>query len=342
MILREERFKRAAKAPRGGKMKPIVAIRIAVAACVVAAIVQAAHAQPYPTKPIRIVVPFTPSGTVDLVARALAKTMTIDLGQPVVVENRPGAGGNIGVELVAKSPPDGYTLLAIQSSITINPSLLKKVPYDPVKDFEPITKVSSYMFFLVVHTSTPARSVQQLIALARSRPDQLNYASVGVGSGTHLAGELFKSMTSTRVTHIPYKGAGPAIIDLVGGQVALMFGSTSVLPHVIGQRLVLIGVTGAQRSAFVPNAPTLAESGVPGYEITAWNALFAPAGTPAPIVNRLNALAKQGMAHPDAKAVMDAQGLEATTSTPAELATLVRTELVKWERIIREAGIKAD
>jgi tripartite-type tricarboxylate transporter receptor subunit TctC len=276
------------------------------------------------------------------VARALAKTTTADLGQPVVVENRAGAGGNIGVETVARSAPDGYTLLAVQSSITINPSLQKQVPYDPIKDFEPISKLSSYMFFLVVHPSTQARSVQQLIALAKARPNQLNYASVGVGSGTHLAGELFKSMAGVKMTHIPYKGSGPSIIDLVGGHVALMFGSTSVLPHVQTKKLVLLGVSGSKRSEFVPGVPTIAESGLPGYEVTAWNALFAPAGTPAPIINRLNALVKTGLAHPESKAVMEAQGLDATPSTPAELGQLVRTELAKWANVIKAAGIKPE
>lgn len=301
-----------------------------------------AHAQSYPAKPVRMINPFSPGGSLDLVARALAKTMTAELGQPVVVDNRPGAGGNIGVELVAKAPPDGYTLLAVQSSITINPSLQKQVPYDPVKDFEPISKISSYMFFLVVHPSTPVRSVQQMIAFAKAKPDQLNYASVGVGSGTHLAGELFKSMAGVRITHVPYKGSGPSIIDLVGGHVASMFGSTSVLPHVQTKKLVLLGVTGSQRSAFVPEAPTIAESGVPGYEVTAWNALFAPAGTPPAIVSRLNQLVRQGLAHPDSKAVMDAQGLDATPSTPEELGQLVRTELVRWEKVIKSAGIKPE
>jgi tripartite-type tricarboxylate transporter receptor subunit TctC len=312
-----------------------VALLLATACSVVGA-------QTYPVKPVRMVNPFSPGGSLDLVARALAKTMTADLGQPVVVENRAGAGGNIGVETVARSAPDGYTLLAVQSSITINPSLQKQVPYDPIKDFEPISKLSSYMFFLVVHPSTQARSVQQLIALAKARPNQLNYASVGVGSGTHLAGELFKSMAGVKMTHIPYKGSGPSIIDLVGGHVALMFGSTSVLPHVQTKKLVLLGVSGSKRSEFVPDAPTIAESGLPGYEVTAWNALFAPAGTPAPIINRLNALVKTGLAHPESKAVMEAQGLDATPSTPAELGQLVRTELAKWANVIKTAGIKPE
>lgn len=299
-----------------------------------------AHAQTaYPVKPVRIVVPYSPGGSLDLVARVLSKTMSTELGQPVIVDNKPGAGGTIGVEHAAKSAPDGYTLLAVQSSITINPSLLKSVPYDPVKDFDPISKVSSYMFFLVAHPSAPVRSVKQLIALAKAKPDELQYASVGVGSGTHLAGELFKSMAGVRMTHIAYKGAGPLIIELLGGHVTLTFGSTSVLPPVLQKKLVLLGVTGSQRSTFVPDAPTIAESGVPGYEVTAWNALFAPAGTPAPIINRLNALVSQGLAHPDSMAAMGRQGLDATPGTSAELGQLVKSELAKWAKVIKQAGI---
>jgi tripartite-type tricarboxylate transporter receptor subunit TctC len=313
------------------------------AAAVIAGVAAAdASAQTYPVKPIRVINPFSPGGSLDLVSRALAKTMTVELGQSVIVDNRPGAGGNIGVEAVAKSPPDGYTLLAMQSSLTINPSLQKQVPYDPVRDFEPISKISSYMFFLVVHPSTPVRSVQQLIAFAKARPDELTYASVGIGSGTHLAGELFKSMAGVRIIHVPYKGSGPSIIDLVGGQVASMFGSTSVLPHVQARKLVLLGVSGAKRSPFVPNVPTIAESGLPGYEVTAWNALFAPAGTPAAIISRLNQLVRQGLAHPDTKAVMEAQGLDATPSTPDELAQLIKSDLVKWPKVIKAAGIKPE
>ena len=299
-------------------------------------------AQTYPAKPIRIVNPFSPGGSLDLVSRALARTMTVEFGQSVYVENRPGAGGNLGVELVAKAPADGYTLLAMQTSLVINPSLMKQVPYDPIRDFETISKISSYIFFLVVHPSTPVRSVQQLISFAKAKPDQLTYASVGIGSGTHLAAELFKSMTGVRMTHIPYKGSGPSIIDLVGGQVALSFGSTSVLPHVLTKKLILLGVSGAQRSSFVPDAPTIAESGVPGYEVTGWNGLFAPAGTPAAIVNKLNQLVRQGLANPDTKAVMGAQGLDATPSTPNELGELVKMELVKWSKVIKAAGIKPE
>jgi tripartite-type tricarboxylate transporter receptor subunit TctC len=301
-----------------------------------------AHAQGYPVKPVRIINPFSPGGSLDLVARTLAKSMSAELGQQVIVENRPGAGGTIGVDLVAKSPPDGYTLLAVQSSITINPSLQQKIPYEPVRDFAPISKMSSYMFFLVVHPSLPVRSVKALIALAKSKPGQINYASVGVGSGTHLSCELFNYMAGVKMTHIPYKGTGQVMPDLLGGQVAVHFGSTTVVPHVKIRKLVAIGVSGAQRSPALPEVPTIAEAGIPGYEVTAWNALFSPTGTPAPIINRLNALVKRGMEQPEAKAVMEAQGLDVSTSTPAELGALVQTELVKWAKVIKAAGIKPE
>ena len=299
-----------------------------------------AQGQPYPAKPVRIINPFSPGGSLDMVARLLAKHMSAELGQSVLVDNRTGAGGTIGVETVAKAPPDGYTLLIVQSSITINPTLMPKIPYDPVRDFAPISKVSDYMFFLVAHPSLPARTVKQLIALDKARPGLLNYASVGVGSGTHLASELFNYMAGTKITHVPYKGTGQALPDLIGGHVAIMFGSTSFVPYVKSGKLVGLGVTGAVRSRALPDVPTIAEAGLPGFEVTAWNALFAPAGTPEPIVKRLNALVREGLAQPEAKAAMDKQDLDATPSTPEELANLVRTELAKWAKVIKVAGIK--
>jgi tripartite-type tricarboxylate transporter receptor subunit TctC len=301
-----------------------------------------AWAQPYPTKTVRIINPFSPGGSLDLVARLLARHMSAELGQSVLVDNRPGAGGTIGVETVAKAPPDGYTLLIVQSSITINPTLQPKISYDPIRDFAPISKVADYMFFLVAHPSLPVRSVKQLIALDKARPGQLNYASVGVGSGTHLASELFNYMAGTKIVHVPYKGTGQALPDLIGGHVAIMFGSTSFVPHVKSKKLVALGVTGAARSPALPEVPTIAEAALPGFEVTAWNALFAPAGTPEPIINRLNVLVREALAQPEAKATMDKQGLDATPSTPGQLASLVRSELDKWARVIKASGMKAN
>jgi tripartite-type tricarboxylate transporter receptor subunit TctC len=312
----------------------------ALAACAIAA--GAAYAQSYPTKPVRIINPFSPGGSLDLVARTLAKSMSAELGQQVLVENRPGAGGTIGVQMVAKSPPDGYTLLAIQSSITVNPTLQPNIGYDPVRDLEPISKIASYMFFLVAHPSLPARSVKELIALARKNPGEVNYASVGMGSGTHLAAELFNHMAGVKMTHVPYKGTGQVMPDLLGGHIALHFGSTTVVPHVQAGKLVPLAVTGEKRSPVLPKVPTVAESGLKGYEVTAWNAMFAPAGTPAPIVSRLNALVHKGLQLPETRALLEKQGLDVDPSTPAELGMLVRTELEKWAKVIKVAGIKAD
>ena len=302
----------------------------------------AAVAQSYPSKAVRIINPFSPGGSLDLVSRLLAKGMSGDLGQQFIVENRPGAGGSIGIELVAKSAPDGYTLLMVQSSITVNPSLQRKVPYDPIKDFEPVSKVSSYMFFVVVHPSLPVRSVKELIALGKAKPGQINYASVGVGSGTHLAGELFGYMAGVKLAHIPYKGTGQVMPDLLGGQIALTFGSTSVVPHVKQGKLIALGVTGVKRSAVLPNTPTLDESGIKGYEVTAWNAMFAPAGTPQAIVTRLNEQVRKHMGQQEARSVMDAQGMDADTNTPAELGNLVKRDIVKWANVIKLAGIKPE
>jgi len=299
-----------------------------------------AFSQTYPTKPVRIVNPFSPGGSLDLVARALAKHMSAELGQSVLVDNRPGAGGSIGIELVAKAPPDGHTLLIIQSSITINPSLQAKVPYDPIKDFAPISKTTEYMFFLVAHPSVPVKSVKALIALDQRKPGLITYASVGVGSGTHLSGELFNYMAGTKLTHIPYKGTGQAMPDLLGGHVAIMFGSTSVVPHAKSGKLVPLAVTGLARSRTLPEAPTIAESGLPGYEVTSWNALFAPAGTPEAIIKRLNVLTRDALAQPEAKSAMEKQEMDITPSTPDELGKMVRSELAKWGKVVKAAGIK--
>jgi tripartite-type tricarboxylate transporter receptor subunit TctC len=307
-----------------------------------AAMSACANAQSYPTKPVRIINPFVPGGAIDLVARTVAQYMSGSLGQQVIVENRPGAGGGIGIELAAKAPADGYTLLAVQSSLTINPNLQKKVPYDPVHDFAPISKMSSYMFFAVAHPSLPARSVKQLIALAKQRPGQIDYASVGIGSGTHMAGELFNYMAGVKLSHVPYKGSGQVMPDLLGGQIALHFGSPAFVPLVKNGKLVALGVTGASRSPALPDVPTFAESGLPGYEVTAWNALFAPAGTPTAIIGRLNGLTVQAMNQPETKALMDNQGIEASTSTPAELGALVKVELAKWAKVIKAAGIQPE
>ena len=310
--------------------------------CVGVLMCGAASAQQWPVKPVRIINPFSPGGSLDLVSRLLAKGMSTDLGQQFVVENRPGAGGSIGIELVAKSPPDGYTLLMVQSSLTVNPSLQRKVPYDPVKDFEPVSKVSSYMFFAVVHPSLPVRTVKELITLAKAKPGQVNYASVGVGSGTNLAGELFGYMAGVQLTHIPYKGTGQVMPDLLGGQIALSFGSTSVVPHVKQGKLHILGVTGARRAAVLPNAPTLDESGLKGYEVATWYAMWGVAGSPQVINDRMVKEIASALASNELKGLWAQQGAVIGAANPKDMAAFVSAEIAKWAKVAKSANIQVD
>ena len=298
----------------------------------------------YPARPIRLIVPFPPGGNIDITARAIAPGLGELLGQTIVVDNRPGAAGQLGLELGARAAPDGYTLVGGQGgNLVVQPHTYKKLPYDPFKDFAPVALSTRNYLALVVSPNAPFKSVKEMIAYARSNPGKLTFASNGDGGFPHMSMEMLRVQAGFfDYLHIPYKGSGPSIIDLVGGQVALSFGSTSVLPHVQTKKLILLGVSGAQRSSFVPDTPTIAESGVPGYEVTAWNALFAPATTPAPIISKLNQLVRQGLAHPDSKAVMEAQGLDVTPSTPQELGELIRSELAKWSKVIKAAGIKPE
>ncbi|MBI4189257.1 MAG: tripartite tricarboxylate transporter substrate binding protein [Betaproteobacteria bacterium] len=319
--------------------QPSSSLRSVLTATVAALLPALAWAQAYPSKPIRIVAPFAAGGGVDFVARIVGQKLSAGLGQSVIIDNRPGAGGNIGTELVAKAAADGYTLLAVSNSFTVNPSLYRKVPYDPIKDFEPVSALTSYMLFLVVHPSLPVRSVKALIALAKAQPGHLNYASSGSGTTTHIAGELFSYMAGVRMTHIPYKGSGPALPAVIGGQVALHFGSTTVVPHIKTGKLILLGVTGAKRSPAFPDAPTVAESGLPGYEATGWNALFAPAGTPVAIVKRISEEVGKGLSQADALEILEKQDLQQEAGTPEALAALVRTEVTKWAKVIKAAGI---
>ena len=296
----------------------------------------------YPTKSVRIVVPFTPGGLTDAMARVVAKKLGADLGQPVVVDNRPGAGGIVGIEAVAKAPADGYTLLVTQSGLTILPSLKLRLPFDPVKDFDPVSTLASYMLFLVAHPSTPARTVKELVALAKTRPGQLTYGSAGAGSSMHLAGEMFSNAIGVPMTHVPYKGEAPAISELIGGQVVLTFGTNVVLPHVRAQKLTLIAVTGPKRFGALPDVPTISEAGIRGYEVTSWNALFAPAGTPPAVINRLHPLVKDALTLPEAKTLAETHGLDIAASSPAELGSMIRSELAKWAKVVKTAGIKPD
>ncbi|MPZ46340.1 MAG: tripartite tricarboxylate transporter substrate binding protein [Betaproteobacteria bacterium] len=311
--------------------------RIAVAALAVL-LPASVMAQKYPTKPIRIVVGFAAGGSTDLVARTASSKLHAALGQPVIVENRPGAGGNIAAEFVAQAPADGHVLLVTPSAFAVNPSLYRRAPYDAIKDFAPFTGLTSYMLFRVCHPSLPVRSVKQLIALAKSRPGHLNYSSAGTGTTTHISGELLSHMVQVKMTHVPFRGTGQQLPALLSGEVALAFGSTTVVPLIQAGKVVLLGVTGAKRFPDFPDAPTIAET-VPGYEVTSWNAMFSPANTPPAITKRISEELRKGFGQPDARAIFERQGLEVTTGTPEELGALVAEETAKWATVIKAARI---
>jgi tripartite-type tricarboxylate transporter receptor subunit TctC len=300
-----------------------------------------AGAQAYPSKLIRIVVPFAPGGSATVVARIVQDILTPTLGQNVIIESRPGAGGLVGTEYVRKAPADGYTLLLMPSAFAINPSLYKKPTYDPVKDFEAVSGVTSYPLLLVCHPSLPVRSVKQLIALAKAQAGNLNYGSGGVGTSNHIAAEMFAHMAGVRLTHVPYKGAGLALTELIGGQTELMFGAApSTLQFVTSRRLRALGVSGAKRSRFIPDVPTIAEAGVPGFQVDSWSSLFAPAGTPAPIVKRLNAEIGKGLKRPETLETLSKLGLDPAGGEPEELAAQIRSEVAKFAKVIKETGIE--
>ncbi|RJG06788.1 tripartite tricarboxylate transporter substrate binding protein [Noviherbaspirillum cavernae] len=303
-----------------------------------------AHATtPYPTKPVKLIVPFSPGGASDTMARIIAERLAVNLGQPVIVDNKPGAGTMIASEAVAKSAPDGYTLGLAASSLTINPALYPKVPFDTVKDFAPVILVSSLVHVLVVRQDMPVKSVADLIKLAKSKPNGLNYGSVGNGTSTHLEMELFKSMSGTEMTHIPYKGSAPALTDMMGGQLQVMFdAAASSMPHVKSGKLRALAVTSAKRSTLLPDLPTVAESGLPGYEAMPWLGILAPAGTSPEIVNRLNAEVTKVLAQPEVKEKFAGLGLEIIGGTPKQFADFIKADLVKWAKVVKDSGAKVD
>jgi len=318
-------------------------INVVAAACLALA-ASFAHAQAYPAKPIRVVVPFPPGGATDILARAAGQKLTETLGQPVIIDNRPGAGGNIGSELVAKSGNDGYTLLmGTVGTHAINASLYAKMPYDHVKDFVPIVLVAGVPNVLVVHPSVPANSVQELIAYGRANPGKLNFASSGSGTSIHLAGELFKVMTGVQMTHVPYKGSAPAVSDLLGGQVQLMFDNLpSALPHIKGGKLKALAVTSMARAPALPDIPTVSESGVPGFEASSWFGLLAPAGTPRDVVTRINGEVAKWLASADGKEKLAAVGANAAGGSPEDFAKHIAAETAKWAKVVKESGAKVD
>jgi tripartite-type tricarboxylate transporter receptor subunit TctC len=306
------------------------------------AAVQAASAQSvYPNRPVRLIVPYPAGGPTDFVGRTVAQKLSQLLGQQVVVDNRPGAGTVIGSELVARAAPDGYTLLFGTGGGTfLAPLMLPKVPYDPHRDFAPVAMLVMSPQVLVVHPSVPANTVSELIALAKAKPGVLNFASVGTGTSPHLGGELFQSLTGTKIVHVPYKGTAPAMTDLISGQVQMMFTSMpTVLAHVKAGRLRLLGTGGTKRSAAIPNVPTIAET-VPGFELVTWYGVFAPARTPEAIIRRLNAEIGKVLADPESRDRMTAQGLEPTPMTPAEVRRYTLEETKRWARLIKAAAIQ--
>jgi tripartite-type tricarboxylate transporter receptor subunit TctC len=305
--------------------------------------VQPAMAQPYPTRPVRLVIPYPPGGPTDFVGRLVGQKLSPLLGQQVVVDNRPGAGTISGSELVARAAPDGYTLLFGTGGGTfLAPLMLPKVPYDPHRDFAPVGMLVQSPQVLVVHPSVAAKSVSELVALAKSKPGALNFASVGTGTSPHLGGELFQSLTATKLVHVPYKGTAPAMTDLISGQVQVMFSSMpTVLAHVKSGRLRLLGTGGNKRSAVIPDTPTIAET-VPGFELITWYGVFAPIRTPIAIVKQLNAAIAKVLTDPESRDRLGSQGLEPVVMTPEELKRYTTQDSSRWARLIKSAGIKPE
>ncbi|WP_313303061.1 tripartite tricarboxylate transporter substrate binding protein [Diaphorobacter sp.] len=304
----------------------------------------AAGADTFPTKPITIVVPFSAGGTTDILARVIAQAMTNDLGKSVVVDNRAGAGGNIGAAMAARAPADGYTLfMGTVGTHAINQALYKKLPFDPVKDFAPLTRVANVPNLLVANPNQPFRSVQELIIYAKANPGKINFGSSGSGSSIHLSGELFKTMAKVDMVHVPYKGSAPAVTDLLGNQIAIMFDNMpSAINHVRAGKLRPLAVTTAKRSPELPDVPTVAEAGVPGYEATSWFGMFAVAGTPKPVLDKLNASLTKVLAEPAVRAKIKEQGGEVVSETPEQFASFIKAEAVKWGKVVKDSGASAD
>ena len=318
--------------------------RALLAGLIAAALPLGAAAQNYPTKPITIIVPFSAGGTTDILARVVGQALSTELGQSVVIDNRAGAGGNIGGALAAKAPADGYTLfMGTVGTHAINEALYKKMPFNPIKDFAPLTRVANVPNLLVANPKQPFKTVQELIAYAKAHPGEVNFGSSGSGSSIHLSGELFKSMAKVDMVHVPYKGSAPAVTDLLGNQIAIMFDNMpSAIQHVRAGKLRPIAVTTAKRSPELPDVPTIAEAGVPGYEATSWFGMFAVAGTPKPVLDKLHAALVKVLGQPDVKKKIAEQGGDVVAETPAQFATFIKAETAKWGKVVKESGATAD
>ena len=302
-----------------------------------------ASAQTYPNRPVRLMVPFPAGGPADMLGRVLADQLNKMWGQPVIVENRGGAGGNIGAELVARAAPDGYTLLLNASNHVINASLYDKLPYDPIKDFTPVSEIASYMLVLVVHPSVPATSVKEFVAFAGSKPEGLSVANAGLGTPTHLAAVLFAQAADLKLVHVPYRGAAPASTDLIAGQTPAMFNNpVNAVPQVKANTLRALAVTGAKRLSLLPDTPTITESGYPGFETRTWYGLFGPAGMPADIVRKLHADSEKVLHNPEIAKTLIAQGWDITASPPDRFAAVLQAEFDRWSAVVKRAGIKTN
>lgn len=325
-------------------MKSIELMQAARALLITTLVAAAGQAMAYPDKPIRWIVPFPPGGAMDGIARTLGEQLARRYGQPVIVENKPGAGGNIGLDAAAKAPADGYTMVITSVGMATNRHLYQKLSYDPQKDFAPVTQLAVVPNMLVVNpTRVKARSVPALVAEAKAQPGKFTYASAGNGTSIHLAGELFASLTGTDLVHVPYRGSGPAVSDLIGGQVDMMFDSVaSARPHVQSGKLVALGVTTSKRSAAMPEVPTISETGVKAYELVPWFGVFMPAGTPSDVITKMNQALREAMQTTEVKARFFVLGAEPAGSTPQALAAQLAAETEAWGRLIRERNIRAD
>ena len=316
--------------------------------CLIGALVfalsQAAFAQSYPAKSVRLIVPFTPGGSTDILARTLAQQLSIAWSQQVVVENRAGAGGTIGADAVAKATPDGYTLLMGHiGTLAVNPSLYPKLPYNPIKDFAPVSLVAIVPNVVVVHPSVPVKTVQELITYIRANPGKLNYGSGGNGSAAHIAVEYFKLQTKTEIVHVPYRGTGPAMTDLLAGQIGMtMTGVLPSLPHIQSGKLRALGVSSLKRAAALPNVPTVSEAGIPNFDATQWYGLLAPAGTPRDVIAKLNADTRAVMQAKEIRERLDAEGASAETNSPEQFAAFIAAEIRRWGAVVKASGMTAN
>ena len=325
-------------------MKSFIPLALAASLALAVLAPQNVHAQTYPSKPVRLIVPYAPGGATDIIARAAAIELTKTLGQPVIVDNRPGAGGNLGADMVAKSTPDGYTMVMSANSLHgITPFLYTKLSYDPNKDLVPVIVFASFANVLALHPGVKANSVKELIALIKAQPGKLSYASSGSGSTIHMSGEMFKQLLGLDITHIPYKGSGPAVSDLMGGQVQMMFDNIpSAISHIRSGKLRALATTGPKRAAVLPELPTMIESGVPGFVSTAWFGLAMPAGTPKEIIARMNADGQKAAKAPEFVKRMNDLGYEIVGGTPEQMAAMIQDEIRRWGPIVKASGAKVD